>query len=225
MTVNKDKRQRDKTDNVEEEDHAKAEAFIEGDLTLIMHPKKNQNYQRVEVVYQRDDQVRLEQFFTQFLASQEQTRVQLNELSAGMTKLLRIHGMHVPNSRRDHIIFKETKGNSSSNKDDEYNDEDCRSKECIDLIECNDGHIFDINKPLVFYDNDDVIVEEKVVLGNDGRVLEVTQLTSIPQVLVVVLCDEAPSMKIRDFWDEVEEITPRIYVSTVVDGLVIEVIL
>ncbi|KAK9131326.1 hypothetical protein Sjap_011813 [Stephania japonica] len=114
----------------------------------------------------------------------------------------------------------ETKGDSSFDRDDECNDKDCRSKDCIDQIECNDGHIFDINKPPIFYDNGDAIVEEKVVLGDDGRVLEVTQLTSIRQVSAVVLCDEASSTKIRDFQDEVEETTPRIYVSPVIDGFI-----
>ncbi|KAK9145174.1 hypothetical protein Sjap_005077 [Stephania japonica] len=75
--------------------------------------------------------------------------------------------------------------------DNAYNDEDCRSEECIDLIECNDDHIFDINKPPFFDDNDDAIVEEKVVFGYDGRVLEVTLWKSKSQVSVVVSCDEA----------------------------------
>ncbi|KAK9145260.1 hypothetical protein Sjap_005163 [Stephania japonica] len=52
--------------------------------------------------------------------------------------------------------------------------------------------------------NDDAIVEEKVVFGDDGRVLEVAQLTSKPQVLVVVSCDESSSTKMRGCRDEVD---------------------
>ncbi|KAK9137705.1 hypothetical protein Sjap_008299 [Stephania japonica] len=88
--------------------------------------------------------------------------------------------------------------------DNAYNDEDCRSEECIDLIESNNGNIFDINKPPFFDDNDDAIVEEKVVFGYDGRVHEVTLLTSKSQVSVVVSCDEASSTKIRGCRDEVD---------------------
>ncbi|KAK9085566.1 hypothetical protein Sjap_025977 [Stephania japonica] len=97
-----------------------------------------------------------------------------------------------------------TKGDSSSDRDNAYNDEDCRSEECIDLIEYNDGHIFDINKPPFFDDNDDAIIEEKVVFGYDGRVLEVTLLKSKSQVSMVVSCDEASSTKIRGCRDEVD---------------------
>ncbi|KAK9097291.1 hypothetical protein Sjap_022788 [Stephania japonica] len=139
-----------------------------------------------------------------------------------MRVLLRVRVGEDPirNCRREPTIFDETERDSSYVKKDEYNDEDCRSEECIDLIECNDNQIFDINKLPIFYDNDDAIVEEKVVLVDDGHVLEVTRLTSIPQVSVVVLCDEAPSTKIHYFQDEVEEITPHIYVSPIVDGFI-----
>ncbi|KAK9085568.1 hypothetical protein Sjap_025979 [Stephania japonica] len=102
------------------------------------------------------------------------------------------------------MVLLETKGDSSSDRDNAYNDEDCRSEECIDLIECNDGHIFDINKPPFFDDNDDAIVEEKVVFGYDVRVLAVTLLKSKSQVSVVVSCDEASSTKIRGCRDEVD---------------------
>ncbi|KAK9137698.1 hypothetical protein Sjap_008292 [Stephania japonica] len=116
---------------------------------------------------------------------------------------------HVETSCDDFIVKvektrEETKGDSSSDRDNAYNDEDCRSEECIDLIESNDGNIFDINKPPFFDDNDDAIVEEKVVFGYDGRVLEVTLLTSKSQVSVVVSWDEASSTKIRGCRDEVD---------------------
>ncbi|KAK9090401.1 hypothetical protein Sjap_023578 [Stephania japonica] len=63
-------------------------------------------------------------------------------------------------------------GITGSLRDNEYNNENCRSKEYIDSTECNNGNIFDINKLQIFYDNDDAIVEENVVFGDDGHVLE-----------------------------------------------------
>ncbi|KAK9134595.1 hypothetical protein Syun_013925 [Stephania yunnanensis] len=98
--------------------------------------------------------------------------VQLDELSVGMTELLRIYGITLPNCQKDHIVFEETEGNFSSGRESEFEDEE---------------NYVNFDKPPKFDDDDQGFIEDTVVVfGDEGRVVTNIPLSKSSQMQVVV---------------------------------------
>ncbi|KAK9096341.1 hypothetical protein Sjap_021838 [Stephania japonica] len=111
-------------------------------------------------------------FSTKFLASEEQIRVQLNELFAETTELLRIHGIHIPNTRRDHNIFVETEGDFYSVGEDEFED---------------DENYVNFDEPPKLVNDDQGFIEDKVVaFGDEGHIITVIPMSTSSQVKALV---------------------------------------
>ncbi|KAK9145185.1 hypothetical protein Sjap_005088 [Stephania japonica] len=86
-----------------------------------------------------------------------------NKLSAGITELLGIHGIHIPNRRGDPIGFEETTGGFSSDEEGEFQDKE---------------KYVNFDESPEFNDDQGVIKDTVVVFGDEDRATIIPMLIS-----------------------------------------------
>ncbi|KAK9096253.1 hypothetical protein Sjap_021750 [Stephania japonica] len=101
-------------------------------------------------------------------------RVHLNELFVGMTKLLWIHKIPVPDCLRIPIVCEETEGDSFFGGEGEFEDKE-------EQVNFDAMPKFDVG--------DEDSIEDRVVFGDDGHVIEVISQSASPRILKTMVYD------------------------------------